>query len=187
MLFYAKKVPFVEEYGRLIIGVGIVDKIGSGYEYDYTEPKDIRAMIWDRNIQHSIRPSFEEGFILPYHQAMKFLEENPNSDLNIEDLAVFAPGDKIKEFSFVTEHVSNDTAINVLLACAESIKKAEKYMKGPWNKCLKWIDDVISEVWKIRGAYPGLGPALKALGVEYGNFMAIEIHDMAHEDEDHGK
>lgn len=185
--FYAKKVPFVETPGRVLIGVGRVKKVGNSYEYKYEPATDIKAMIWDRNITHSIRPDFEDGFILPYHQAIKHLEENPDSDLNIEDIAVFAPEDKIKEFSFVTEHVSNDTAIDVLLACAESIKKISSYIDGPWNKCLKWIDDMISDVWKIRGPYPGLGPALKALGLDYGNFMAMEIQEIAqaYEDKDH--
>src|SRR5690606_11559811 len=116
---------------------------------------------------------------------IKYLEEEPDSDLNIEDVAVFAPEDKISEFSFVTEHVSNDTAFDVLLACAESLKKMKKYVDGPWDKCLKWIDDAIADVWKIRGPYPGLGSALKALGLDYGNFMAIEIHDMIQENQDH--
>ena len=41
------------------------------------EKKPLRGLIWERNIEHSIRPDFEDGFLLPYHKAIEYLEENP--------------------------------------------------------------------------------------------------------------
>lgn len=182
--FYAKKVPFVEDYGRVIIGVGRINKVGDSKEYDYSENKDLRGMIWERSIHHSIRPDFEDGFLLPYHQAIKHLEKYPDSDLNLEELAVFAPEGKTEEFSYVAEHVSNDSAIEVLISCAESLKKAKKHLKGPWDHCLKWIDDRLGEVWKMRGPSPGLGSTLVALGIRLGNFVARELSESLGENED---
>lgn len=185
--FYAKKVPFVEDQSRIIIGVGRVAQIEPYREYDYG-PCDgdcHRSIIWERTVHHSIRPDFEDGFILPYHQALKFAKENPDIDFDPLELAVFPPKGKIPEFSYVTEHVSNDSAIEVLLSCAESLKKAVDYgIKGPWEKSLRWINTQLDELWKMRGPYPGMGSALTALGFSLGNFIAWEIANQRKDDED---
>lgn len=173
--FYAKRVPFSEESGRVIVGVGRVKNIGKGVEYDYTSDKPLRGMIWDRNIEHSIRPDFEDGFLLPYHQALKYMEENPDSDFNPEDITVFAPEGRQLEFSYATEHVTQDGAIETLLACEKALNKAKEYLPGPWNQCIKWIDARLGELWKLRGPYPGLGSALSAFGIDLGNFVASSI------------
>ena len=93
-----------------------------------------------------------------------------------QELAVYPPKGKMEEFSYVTEHVSSDSAIDVLLSCAESLKKAMEYgIKGPWEKSLRWINIQLDELWKMRGPYPGMGSALTALGFSLGNFIAWEI------------
>lgn len=183
--FYAKKVPFVEEQSRIIIGVGRVKKIDDYKEYDYKENRKYRGLIWERMVHHSIRPDFEDGFILPYHQAIKFAEENPDIEFDPLELAVYPPKGKIGEFSYVSEHVSSDSAIDVILSCAESLKKAKKIgIKGPWDKSLSWINLQIGELWKMRGPYPGMGSALTALGFSLGNFIAMELSDQRKLDED---
>ncbi|AXV39097.1 AAA family ATPase [Methanobacterium sp. BAmetb5] len=182
--FYAKKVPFVEEQNRIIIGVGRVKQIDDYREYDYKEDREYRGLIWERMVHHSIRPDFDDGFILPYHAAIKFADENPDIEFDPTELAVYPPKGKIREFSYVTEHVSNDSAIDVMLSCAESLKKAIKIgLKGPWKKSLNWINLQIGELWKMRGPYPGMGSALTALGFSLGNFIALEIDDQLKEDE----
>lgn len=183
--FYAKKVPFVEDESRIIIGVGRVKQIDDYKEYNYTKPNKYGGIIWERNIHHSIRPDFEDGFLLPYHQALKFAADNPDVEFDPLELAVFPPKGKMGEFSYVTEHVSNDSAIDVLLSCAESLKIAIKYgIKGPWEKSLRWIDMQLGELWKMRGPYPGMGSALTALGFSLGNFIAWEISNQRTDNED---
>ena len=183
--FYAKKVPFVEDQNRIIIGVGKVDGVAPPKEYDYSEEKEYRGLIWERPISHTIRPGYEDGFILPYHEALKMKEENPDLDFDPYDLAVFAPKGKIQEFSYVSELVTNDSAIDVLLACAESLKKATKYgVKGPWENCIRWINIQLDEIWKMRGPCPGMGSVLTALGISLGNFIAWEMEEKRQESED---
>ena len=41
-----------------------------------------RGLIWERALNHSIRPGFEDGFLLPYHQALKMAEENPDLEFD---------------------------------------------------------------------------------------------------------
>ena len=181
---YAKRAPFTEKSGRIIIGVGRVKKVGNAVEYDYKEKKPLRGLIWERNIEHSIRPDFEDGFLLPYHQAIEFLEENPGSDFNPEDITVFAPEGHHLEFSYATEHVHQDAAIETLLSCEKSLNKAKEYLPGPWNQCIQWIDERLGELWKLRGPYPGLGSALYAFGIDLGNFVASFITEDLTENQD---
>ncbi len=66
--FYAKEVPFVEDARRVIVGVGRVLHVGDATEYQYTQPGPLRSILWERPVQHSIRPQFKDGFLLPYHE-----------------------------------------------------------------------------------------------------------------------
>ncbi|MEN6592304.1 MAG: AAA family ATPase, partial [Methanobacterium sp.] len=182
--FYTKRVPFTEESGRVIVGVGRVKNVGKNVEYDYKSEEPLHGLIWERNIEHSIRPDLEDGFLLPYHQALKYMEENPESDFNPEDITVFAPEGRQLEFSYATEHVTQDGAIETLLACEKALNKAKEYLPGPWNQCIKWIDARLGELWKLRGPYPGFGAALCALGIDLGNFVASSITSNITEDVD---
>lgn len=179
--FYAKQVPFIEEKGRIIIGVGRVKHIGERVEYKYSKDS-WRSMLWERMVQHSIRPDSKDGFLLPYHAALKLAEKNP--DFDPSDITAFAPNSRIIEFSYASEHVTQDGAISALLACAASLNKAKLYLDGPWDRNLKWIDDRLSELWKMRGPCPGLGAVLCAFGIELGMFIAWEIAVKVGENED---
>ncbi len=176
--FYAKQVPFVEDAsgGRILIGVGRVMHIGPTQEYSYTT-KDLkgklRSMLWERMVQHSIRPDFKDGFLLPYHAAItKALEEQ---EFDPAEIVAMSPADRLLEFSHASQLVSHDGAIASLLACAESLRKATGVVPGPWEQCLQWIDARLSELWTARGPCPGLGAALSAFGLESATFVAREL------------
>lgn len=185
--FYAKQVPFVEDYGthRVLIGVGRLQHIGECLEYKYTTNDlngKIRSILWERMIQHSIRPDFKDGFLLPYHTAIEKSLEDPKFDP--AEIVAFTPDDRMTEFSHVSQLVTHDGALASLLACAESLRKAKKLLPGPWDQCLQWIDHRVGELWKMRGPCPGLGSALSAFGLEHGNFVASSIADKVGENED---
>lgn len=185
--FYAKQVPFVENAGasRILIGVGRVLHVAPCVEYGYTT-KDLkgklRAMLWERMVQHSIRPDFKDGFLLPYHAALEKAAQDPEYDPT--EIAAFSPEDRTLEFSHVSQLVTHDGAIASLLACAESLRKAKKDLSGPWDRCLEWIDHRLCELWKARGPCPGLGAALSAFGLELGTFIARAIMEKAGENAD---
>ncbi|MGZ3396403.1 MAG: ATP-dependent DNA helicase, partial [Isosphaeraceae bacterium] len=180
--FYAKQVPLVNEPGRILVGVGRVTHVGTGSEYKYHRKGEIRSMLWERMIQHSIRPECRDGFLLPYHAALAMAEEDPSFDPT--DLVAFVPSDHFWEFSFASEHVTHDAAIASLLACAKALENAQKSLEGPWGSCLKWIDARLADLWKMRGPCPGLGAALSAFGVEYGTFVARELELKLEDNED---
>lgn len=185
--FYAKQVPFVEDAigGRILIGVGRVLHIGGLTEYEYaTQDLDgkLRSMLWERMIQHSIRPSFEDGFLLPYHAAIRHAADNREFDP--ASIAALSPADRLLEFSHASQLVSHDGAIASLLACAESLRKASGVLPGPWEQCLQWIDARLDELWTARGPCPGLGAALAAFGLESATFIARALAEKAGENVD---
>lgn len=65
--FYAKRTPLSEQSRRVIIGVGRVLSVGEATEYSYSVKNPaLRCVLWERNVSHSIRPGFEDGFLFPY-------------------------------------------------------------------------------------------------------------------------
>jgi len=190
--FYAKRTPLSEDSRRVIVGVGRVNHIGDNEEYKYAVPeKDapLRSLLWERMVQHSIRPKgsdgaegFADGFLLPYEQALFHAAENPEFDP--ASIVAFAPDDRRDEFSYVAEHVTCDGAIGALLSCATALRESAKYLKGPWDRYQKWIDGELGQLWRMRGPCPGLGAVLTAFGIELGVFVAYDLAKHVGENED---
>lgn len=173
VFFYAKQVPFTEESGRVLVGVGRIKKIIPSEPYDGSNDK-FSATYWEQIVLHSIRENAEDGFVLPYHEALQYQVKNPQYD--IKELAVIVPDDRRDEFSYVSEHVSSDTAIRILLQCLKSVENAEKLGIGKnHNKIIQWIHNEIYKLEKLRGNYPGMGAALHAFGIDKGHFVAAAI------------
>ena len=182
VFFYAKQVPFVEDTGRrVLIGVGRVKTIGELTEYRYDgPPRDrLRSLLWERMVVHSIRPEFEDGFLLPYHDAMAKSDDGRAFDP--AETVAFAPEDRFVEFSFATEHVGDDAAISALLAMRGSLHRCSELFGYAADASERWIDRGLGRLWKKRGPFPGLGAVLSAMGVGMGNFIAQALLDDAGE------
>lgn len=185
--FYAKQVPFVEDAGsrRILIGVGRVLHVTPPQEYDYvTKDLDgkLRSMLWEIMVQHSIRPNFNDGFLLPYHAAIQKAEDNP--DFDPAEITAFSPADRLPEFSHASQLVTHDGAIASLLSCGVALRNTKGVLSGKWDQCLDWIDARLGELWKARGPCPGLGPVLSAFGLELGTFIAHALTEKAGENAD---
>jgi hypothetical protein len=167
--FYAKQVPFAETNERILVGVGRVSAMGRLREYVKGDPNGFGAWVWERSVIHSIRaPDFTDGFLLPYHMLMEKAAADPS--LNPADFLALAPNDtpgRRDEFSYVTEHVSNGAAI----------LRMKDVVPGDRSTMLDWINERLTEVWRIRGAFPGLGSVLTAFGVPEGAFVAASDRD----------
>ena len=171
--FYAKATPLIEDPRRVIVSVGWVTAVGSAVEYRYQNEGPIQALLWERIVQHSIRPEAMDGFLMPYQDLITYLEQN--ADAQPADYIAFAPDDHVGSFSYSAEHVSNDGAIGALLSCARAVQQIAKVLPGPWDQVLRWIDERLNELWQMRGPCPGLGAALSAFGVEKGTLLAYDL------------
>jgi len=173
VFFYAKRTPLVDDVRRVLIGVGWVTHVGDPVEYKYKETGPLKSVLWERNIQHSIRSGFKDGFLLPYHEVLEYLEKHPEDDPS--QYVAFVPDDQFLAFSYGSEHVTNDGAIGALLACIKAIQNIQKIIPGKWEQVLTWLDARLNELWGMRGPCPGLGSALTAFGLENGSLIAYEL------------
>jgi len=181
VFFYAKQVPFVEESGKILVGVGRIKDILPSESYKGSN-STFSASYWEYMVMHSIRPDCVDGFLLPYHAALEYQKEYPNFDPAI--LTVKTPDDKALEFAYASEHVATDSAIRVLYQCVKSIELAKDLDIGEHqDRILSWIHNEVARLEKLRGDYPGMGAALCAFGIEKGHFVAAEIASVAKENE----
>jgi hypothetical protein len=180
-LFYAKQVPFIEGTGRILVGVGRIKEIGPLIEYD-CKGDGMRGMVWERPVQHSIRPKGKDGFLLPYYEIIKRAEEDPSLDL--ERYTAKAPDEHWGEFSFGSELVTHDGAIGALLSIDRALVRMESELgiSTGWQR--QWIHTELIRLWKVRGPYPGLGAVLAAFGLSRGLFVAHAIQQKAGENTD---
>ena len=180
-LFYAKHVPFVEGTGRILIGAGRIKQIGKLTEYERSGD-GMRGMVWERPIQHSIRSKGKDGFLMPYYDVLRRVEENPSLDM--ERYTAKAPDEHWGEFSYASELVTHDGAIGALLSMDVVLGRIETELGIATDWQRKWIHDELIRLWKIRGPFPGLGAVLSAFGVARGIFLAHALQQKAGENAD---
>jgi hypothetical protein len=179
--FYAKRTPLSEQARRVILGVGRVLSVGEPAEYEYAVPSPpLRSSLWERNVGHSIRPGFLDGFLFPYQQVLALAEQD--GGLNPEEFVAFAPDEYFDAYSYGSELLTHDGAVASLIACTGALHRVRSRIEGPWDAVLGWVDSQLNRLWRARGAFPGLGSALSAFGFEWGfqhgNLLAYEIELM---------
>ncbi len=176
--FYAKHVPFVEGTGRILIGVGKINNISPLTEYK-REGEGMRGMVWERPVQHSIRPKGQDGFLLPYYEILKCAEKDPS--LDIERYVAKAPDEHWDEFSYASELVTHDGAIGALLSIETVLGRIESELGIATGWQRSWVHEELVRLWKVRGPFPGLGAVLAAFGISRGIFVAHALQQQAGE------
>lgn len=178
IFFYAKRTPLLEDTRRVIVGVGRVKTIGEPTEYRYvggTRPQGrINGYLWELNIEHSIRPEGNDGFLLPYQQLLALTEKDDS--INLIACIAFVPDEHRENYSYGTELLPQDGAIASLLSLEKAIRAMRTaLLEAPWDEYLQWIDEELNRLWQVRGAFPGFGAALHAFGFPYGNLLAWHL------------
>jgi hypothetical protein len=136
--------------------------------------------LWDRKFRHSIRPDGHEGFLIPYHD---YLEPTGNADEDavrrdrLREIAVIPELSQTAALSFAGELGTADVALSTLVKCLDVVRKIREHgvSKGPWERREEWLNQRIAETWKERGAFPGTGAALEALGMRLGTSLVLEL------------
>lgn len=179
--FYAKHVPFVEGTGRILIGAGRIKQIGKLVEYK-REGEGPAGVVWERPVQHSIRPTGKDGFLMPYQELLALALED--SALDLERFTAKAPDEHWDEFSFGSELVTHDGAIAALLSMDVVLLRMhdELGIATEWQRA--WLNAELVRLWRVRGPFPGLGAVLTAFGLSRGVFVAQALQHEAGENED---
>ena len=162
--------PVDETIMRLVVGVGRIADIGPQLYFDGQDEQGEQYPIWTRAVTQNYP---EEGFRLPYQEYIR-LGHDPRS------IACQVPWSALLPFSYVGEHVRDDTAVGILERLIQSVRmvQADGYVSGPWERHLSWLDDRLADAWTNRGAYPGIGSVLRYLGCAQGAaFQRFELAD----------
>ncbi|MCY4559777.1 MAG: AAA family ATPase [Chloroflexi bacterium] len=190
VLFYATRTPLCDDERRVLLGAALLRKKHDLTEYPYDKAKnaDLRAMVWERPVQHSLRPKgnaegFNDGFVMPYHTVLEELERRP--ELVANDYVAFVPDDARIQFSYGSEQVTHGVAASALLAARGALERTAAILEGPWERYISWIDERLSRLWKLQGPAPGLGVVLSSLHRGFnGTLFAIALSDVLEENAD---
>jgi DNA-directed RNA polymerase specialized sigma24 family protein len=180
VFFYTKEgQPVSESINRLVVGVGRLTKVGPLLDYDHDGGWESYP-IWDRLIHHSIRPVESDGFLLPYH-AYLAPTGDPREDAHrlelLREIAVVPERAHTRIFSYFSELAEPDVALSTLVRCLDSVRRIRHHgiAPGPWDLREEWLNEQIARAWRDRGAFPGLGAALEAVGMRLGTAMALDL------------
>jgi AAA domain/UvrD-like helicase C-terminal domain len=177
---YAKESPVSVDPRRILIGAGRVLDVGQITPYPHAD-QGFGSVLWERVVQHSIRPAGTDGFLLPYQKLLALGDE---SGIDPQEYAVFVPDEATVEFSYASEHVSHDTALSLLLDLERAVAKIANVAPGSWDAAREWLSSRLAEVWQARGPCPGLGAALTAFGIGEGVLLAHAIQSQAGDNDD---
>lgn len=179
VFFYTKSGhPLDESINRLIVGVGTLDWMSGLQRYEASGGP--RYPLWDRLITHSIRLDGSRGMLLPYHDYLEPTgdpDEDARRRLLADEIAVAPERGHTRSFSHVGEHATHDVALSSLMNCFEVVRliRAHGIAPGPWESREEWLNGQIHAVWQNRGAFPGSGATLEAIGMRLGTSMVLEL------------
>jgi len=179
VFFYTKEgQPVDESLSRLLVGVGRVTSKSPLLRYSSSDQRSPYPL-WDRLIGHSIREDGVEGFLLPYNEYLASTgdpsEDQCRREL-LDEIVVSPEPAHIGVFSYACEAISADIALSVLVQCLDSVRAIKRHgiAKGPWAAREDWLNAQIATAWKDRGAFPGLGSVLEALGMRLGTALVMD-------------
>lgn len=169
VFFYCKDGhPFAEKLKRILVGVSRIADIGPQIYFGSGEKKPTeRYPVWSRRITHDFE---KQGVRLPYQEYLRDGHDPSNIVCRIPDSDSF-------NFSYVAEHLTDDVAVGSLTRLLQSVQavKDEGKVAGDWTSALNRINDMLAEVWKSRGPFPGIGSVLQFLGCPSGTAFQRQV------------
>jgi hypothetical protein len=169
---YLKHSPLQEERtDRLIVGAARVSGLTPPPMWKQSGRPPFSSSMWETVVEHSLRPDMTNGILLPYQQLIPLLDDG----VDIAPALAWAPEGRVAEFSYVTEHLSDDAAIEAL----SSLQSAAAAMAGLGIEVpeagLAWVGAEIERLWQLRGPVPGLPGVLKVIGVQQPYVAARDV------------
>ncbi|MBX3316390.1 MAG: AAA family ATPase [Phycisphaeraceae bacterium] len=152
--------PFEDAAARVLVGVGRISEVGQQLYFGTTPKQKVPYPIWSRRITQDFP---RQGVRLPY-------QEYARASLPLNDIVCSIPSAALGDFSFVGEHVTDDSALTVIEHLIRSVERvrSDNKIAGDWTGRLAWLNDVLAELWRERGPFPGVGSVLQFLGCQTG-------------------
>ncbi len=155
---YSNPLSNEDDRKYVIVGFGRVKKIHEYMEYLQATPEERKryagAFVWQIPIT-SHYP--EQGFRIPYHK----YKDQPE----ILEKIAFYP-ENSRNFKYAMRHISDDDALEIVERALEIIDVLQNELQDTsedWDARRKWLHELVAELWKNRGKYPGLPQVLNYL------------------------
>jgi hypothetical protein len=167
VFYYNQGNPVDEDAARILVGVGRIAEIGPQHYFGTKPGYPEHYPVWSRRVTQDYP---QQGVRIPYQEYLR-------AGHPVAGIACPVPASARPPFTFVGEHVSDDIAVAILERIIQSIERVrvDGLVAGDWEGRLRWLNDALAEVWSGRGAFPGLGGVLQALGFEQGTVYQREI------------
>ena len=129
---------------------------------------------------HSIRSEGTEGFVLPYHDYLEptdDAEEDERRSELVAEIALVPDPAHLASFSYAGELADADVALSTLVRALDVVRTIRSHgiVPGPWEQREEWLNEKIDTTWHQRGAFPGTGGMLEALGCRLGTSLVREL------------
>lgn len=176
VFIYLKHSPFQDDRtDRLLVGAAHINDIQFPGFWRQSGGQPFDSSMWETIVVHSLRHDQKAGILLPYQQLVKMLDVGED----ISPALAWVPDGKNEEFSYVTDHVSSDTAIDALTSLRNAADGFRDLGIEVPTSATSWVDAQILRLWDERGSTPGLASVLAHLQVEQAYFAAQAATDAA--------
>jgi hypothetical protein len=172
VFMYLKHSPLQEQRGdRLLVGAAHVTGMEPPPMWKSGGPSAFESCMWETIVSHSLRNDQQAGLLLPYQRLVELMDEG----VDISSALAWAPEGRDVEFSYVTEHISDDAALQALAALQQAAQALPGLGLEIPASALDWLEGQIAKLWQLRGPTPGLAAVLAYLGVERSHAAAREL------------
>lgn len=156
---YSNPLSDTETQRYLLVGVARIKAIAPTLYYDNCSERTLeryKGFVWQRGIT-SHYP--EQGIRLPYQRYL-------NKPDVLQQFAAYPENSAVCKYA--TKQVSDDEALGLLEHLLESVRIVRDDVQDDsenWDQRILWLESLIAELWKSRGAYPGMPAVLQYLGL----------------------
>jgi hypothetical protein len=107
VVVYLKYSPLQEQRtDRLLVGAARITHLTPPPRWNQAGNPPFSSTMWETIVEHSLRPDMADGILLPYQQLIPLLD----SGVDVNKALAWAPEGRVAEFSYVTEHLTDDAA-----------------------------------------------------------------------------
>ncbi|CAM5328057.1 AAA family ATPase [Streptomyces coeruleorubidus] len=160
---YLKHSPLQEQRtDRLLVGAAHVTGVTTPPMWNQNGKPPFDSSMWETIVEHSLRPDMAEGVLLPYQELLPLMDEG----VDIDRALAWAPEGRDVEFSYVTEHLSDDAAIESLASLKSAAEGMRELGVPIPESAMTWLTEQTERLWQLRGPVPGLPGVLALIGVQ---------------------